>query len=157
MIDERPDPERLRIRSGNYCQRYGRRPRILLICRDLCCSRIRIKSLAVDLADFGFDVDAHMTVETIDGIVRITSDNDVQSIGVADVSAGADAFAIKLHEALTSENLDNVLIVVWTSEPSRQSAAENGFSPEWLVMLPVQTDTATAVEAILDRLENRSG
>lgn len=143
----------LRRQANAYAARIGRRPRILLITKNEKKYGHRLRVLSAAFADFGFDVDIQRNVKTLDAVVRIAADNDVQVIGIVDFSTPGSDFPKLLLEKLIKERLEQVWLMIWVVSENAKSLHPKGLEPSPKTLVLTERDeTADAAKAILDRL-----
>jgi len=142
------DPVTLaRHRTALLAAAWGRRPRILLTPLHRRAA-FPVKALAVQLADFGFDVDLFTAAQQPEEAARMAVENDVQAVGVP----GTDDQLARLNRALAAAGAADILITAWTDREVDGTGMDTilhlGFGPE--------ARTAESVLLLLDRLHPSS-
>jgi methylmalonyl-CoA mutase len=104
--------ESLRKRTGQFQNKEGRRPRILVTKMGQDGHDRGIKVIATGFADLGFDVDISPMFQTPEEAARMAVENDVHVVGVSSLAAGHKTLVPQLVEALKQEGGDDILVVV---------------------------------------------
>jgi len=104
--------EALRKRTGQFQEREGRRPRILVTKMGQDGHDRGIKVIATGFADLGFDVDISPMFQTPEEVARMAVENDVHVVGVSSQVAGHKTLVPQLINALKTEGGEGVLVVV---------------------------------------------
>ena len=104
--------ESLRKRTGQFQNKEGRRPRILVTKMGQDGHDRGIKVIATGFADLGFDVDISPMFQTPEEAARMAVENDVHVVGVSSLAAGHKTLVPQLVEALKQESGDDILVVV---------------------------------------------
>ncbi|MFH1102264.1 MAG: methylmalonyl-CoA mutase [Pseudomonadota bacterium] len=102
----------LRKRTGQFMEKEGRRPRILLTKMGQDGHDRGIKVIATAFADLGFDVDLSPMFQTPEEAARMAVENDVHVVGVSSLAAGHKVLVPQLVKALKKEGGQDILIVV---------------------------------------------
>jgi len=144
---------RLRVRTQNFLEINGRRPRILISKMGQDGHDRGQKVIASAFADLGFDVDIGPLFQTPEETARAAVENDVHIIGVSSLAAGHLTLVPALRSALATLGRPDILVVVGGVIPpdDYQSLLEAGaveiFGPGTVI--------ADAAVRLLDRLELR--
>ncbi|MCB2166086.1 MAG: methylmalonyl-CoA mutase [Deltaproteobacteria bacterium] len=102
----------LRKRTGDFAEKQGRRPRILLTKMGQDGHDRGIKVVATAFADLGFDVDLSPMFQTPEEAAKMAIENDVHIVGASSLAAGHKTLVPALIEALRAEGGDDILVVV---------------------------------------------
>ncbi len=102
----------IRKRTGQFAEKEGRRPRILVTKMGQDGHDRGIKVVATAFADLGFDVDISPMFQTPGEAARMAVENDVHVVGVSSLAAGHKILVPELTEALKKEGAEDVLVVV---------------------------------------------
>ncbi len=104
--------EALRKRTGQFQEKEGRRPRILVTKMGQDGHDRGIKVIATGFADLGFDVDISPMFQTPDEAARMAVENDVHVVGVSSQVAAHKTLVPRLVEALKQQGGEDILVVV---------------------------------------------
>jgi len=99
-------------RIKTIIQQEGRRPRILLAHLESDRSNRWTKSLAVSLAEFGFDVDIGPENQAPLQAARLAIDNDVHMVCVSLSDIANRPLVIQLAEALQAQNNADIRLII---------------------------------------------
>ncbi|MFO7838547.1 MAG: methylmalonyl-CoA mutase [Desulfosalsimonadaceae bacterium] len=102
----------IRKRTGQFAEKEGRRPRILVTKMGQDGHDRGIKVVATAYADLGFDVDISPMFQTPAEAARMAVENDVHVVGVSSLAAGHKELVPALIEELKKEGAEDVLVVV---------------------------------------------
>ena len=102
----------LRKRCGDFMERHGRRPRILVVKMGQDGHDRGIKVIATAFADFGFDVDIGPMFQTPEEAANMAVDNDVHLIGVSSLAAGHKTLVPRLIEHLKELGAGDIKVAV---------------------------------------------
>jgi methylmalonyl-CoA mutase len=102
----------LRKRTGDFAEKEGRRPRILLTKMGQDGHDRGIKVVATALADLGFDVDISPMFQTPQEAAKMAVENDVHMVGASSLAAGHKALVPELIQELKSLGGGDVLVFV---------------------------------------------
>ena len=139
---ENADPEileSLRKRTGEFEEKTGRRPRILLSKMGQDGHDRGVKVIATAYADFGFDVDLGPMFQTPEEAAKMAVENDVHVIGVSSLAAGHKTLVPQVIEALKKEGASDIKVVVGGIIPPgdydflREAGASDIFGPGTVV------------------------
>ena len=103
--------EALRKRCGDFVQKQGRRPRILLTKMGQDGHDRGIKVVATAFADFGFDVDISPMFQTPGEAAKMAVENDVHVVGASTLAAGHKTLVPQLIQALKKEGAGEIIVV----------------------------------------------
>jgi methylmalonyl-CoA mutase len=90
----------LRKRTGDFAEKQGRRPRILLTKMGQDGHDRGIKVVATAFADLGFDVDLSPMFQTPEEAAKMAIENDVHIVGASSLAAGHKTLVPALIEEL---------------------------------------------------------
>ncbi len=99
-------------RTGQFEEREGRRPRILVAKMGQDGHDRGIKVIASGFADLGFDVDISPMFQTPEEVARMAVENDVHVVGVSSQVAAHKTLVPHLIQALKTEGGEDILVVV---------------------------------------------
>jgi len=99
-------------RTGQFKEKEGRRPRILVTKMGQDGHDRGIKVIATGFADLGFDVDISPMFQTPAEVARMAVENDVHVVGVSSQVAAHKTLVPQLIEALKTEGGEDILVVV---------------------------------------------
>lgn len=102
----------LRKRTGQFKEKEGRRPRILLAKMGQDGHDRGIKVVATAFADFGFDVDISPMFQTPEEAAKMAVENDVHLVGASTLAAGHKTLVPQLVEALKALGAGDIKVVV---------------------------------------------
>jgi len=102
----------LRKRTGDFAEKQGRRPRILVIKMGQDGHDRGIKVVATAYADLGFDVDIGPMFQTPEEAARMAIENDVHIVGVSSLAAGHKTLVPELIQHLKDQGGGDILIQV---------------------------------------------
>ncbi|MDA8140812.1 MAG: methylmalonyl-CoA mutase [Desulfobacteraceae bacterium] len=102
----------LRKRTGDFMEREGRRPRILLAKMGQDGHDRGIKVVATAFADFGFDVDISPMFQTPEEVARMAMENDVHVVGISTLAAGHKTLVPQLIANLRKNGTEEIKVVV---------------------------------------------
>ena len=103
--------ESLRKRTASFMEKYGRRPRILLVKMGQDGHDRGIKVIATAFADFGFDVDISPMFQTPEEAARMAVENDVHVVGVSSLAAGHKVLVPKLVGLLSELGAGDIKVI----------------------------------------------
>ncbi len=141
----------VRARTGDFLQREGRRPRILVAKMGQDGHDRGQKVIASAFADLGFDVDIGPLFQTPEETARAAVENDVHIIGASSLAAGHLTLVPALRAALAALGRSDILVVVGGVIPPddyaavRAAGAAEIFGPGTVI--------ADAALSLLDKLE----
>ena len=99
-------------RTGQFEEKEGRRPRILVAKMGQDGHDRGIKVIASGFADLGFDVDISPMFQTPEEVARMAVENDVHVVGVSSQVAAHKTLVPHLIQALKAEGGEDILVVV---------------------------------------------
>jgi methylmalonyl-CoA mutase len=99
-------------RTGQFEEKEGRRPRILVAKMGQDGHDRGIKVIASGFADLGFDVDISPMFQTPEEVARMAVENDVHVVGVSSQVAAHKTLVPNLIQALKAEGGEDILVVV---------------------------------------------
>jgi len=99
-------------RTGQFEEKEGRRPRILVAKMGQDGHDRGIKVIATGFADLGFDVDISPMFQTPEEVARMAVENDVHVVGVSSQVAAHKTLVPDLIQALKAEGGEDILVVV---------------------------------------------
>jgi methylmalonyl-CoA mutase len=99
-------------RTGQFQEKEGRRPRILVTKMGQDGHDRGIKVIATGFADLGFDVDIGPMFQTPTEVARMAVENDVHVVGVSSQVAAHKTLVPQLIEALKTEGGGDILVVI---------------------------------------------
>jgi methylmalonyl-CoA mutase len=102
----------IRKRTGDFKEKEGRRPRMLVTKMGQDGHDRGIKVIATAYADLGFDVDISPMFQTPAEAARMAVENDVHLVGVSSLAAGHKTLVPELIDALKKEGGEDILVVV---------------------------------------------
>jgi len=102
----------LRKRTGDFLDKEGRRPRILVSKMGQDGHDRGMKVVATAYADLGFDVDISPMFQTPEEAAQMALENDVHVVGVSSLAAGHKALVPQLIDALKEKGAKEILVVV---------------------------------------------
>jgi methylmalonyl-CoA mutase len=102
----------IRKRTGDFKEKEGRRPRMLVTKMGQDGHDRGIKVIATAYADLGFDVDISPMFQTPAEAARMAVENDVHLVGVSSLAAGHKTLVPELIDALKNEGGEDILVVV---------------------------------------------
>ncbi|MGD8702903.1 MAG: methylmalonyl-CoA mutase, partial [Desulfosarcina sp.] len=146
--------EAIRKRAGDFMEKEGRRPRILLTKMGQDGHDRGIKVVATAFADLGFDVDISPMFQTPEEAAKMAVENDVHLVGASSLAAGHKALVPQLIEALKAAGGQDIMVIVGGVIPPGdydflyQAGAVGVFGPGTAI-----TDSANKV---LNALESRA-
>ncbi|WP_022727852.1 methylmalonyl-CoA mutase [Fodinicurvata sediminis] len=94
-----------------FAERYGRRPRMLVVKMGQDGHDRGARVIATAFADIGFDVDVGPLFQTPEEAARQAIENDVHVVGISSQAAGHKTLVPGLMEALKAEEAEDVLVV----------------------------------------------
>jgi methylmalonyl-CoA mutase len=112
----------LRKRTGDFAEKQGRRPRILLTKMGQDGHDRGIKVVATALADLGFDVDISPMFQTPQEAAKMAIENDVHMVGASSLAAGHNTLVPELIAELKKLGGDEVLVFVGGVIPPKDYA-----------------------------------
>ncbi len=104
--------EAIAARVGDFAQREGRRPRLLVVKLGQDGHDRGAKVIATAFADLGFDVDVGPLFQTPEEAARDAIENDVHVVGVSSQAAGHKTLVPELIAQLRKQGADDVIVVV---------------------------------------------
>jgi methylmalonyl-CoA mutase len=143
--------EAIRKRAGDFMEKEGRRPRILLTKMGQDGHDRGIKVVATAFADLGFDVDISPMFQTPEEAAKMAVENDVHLVGASSLAAGHKALVPQLIEALKAAGGQDIMVIVGGVIPPGdydflyQAGAVGVFGPGTAI-----TDSANKVLNALD-------
>ena len=146
--------EAIRKRTGEFMDKEGRRPRILLTKMGQDGHDRGIKVVATAFADLGFDVDISPMFQTPEEAAKMAVENDVHLVGASSLAAGHKALVPQLIKALKAAGGDDIQVIVGGVIPPGdydflyQAGAVGVFGPGTAI-----TESANKV---LNALDNRN-
>ncbi len=150
--DEGERIRRTRKRTADFCAQKGRRPRILVGRIHSNSSDREIKTIAAALADVGFDVDIHTSVQRPHNMARMAVENDVHAVGLPGTVARNYEFISQLINALHKEERADIVVAVWevfkSDRPDRPKNKKRGN----LIIFEMETHISVCVGRILEKL-----
>ena len=112
----------LRKRTGDFAEKQGRRPRILLTKMGQDGHDRGIKVVATALADLGFDVDISPMFQTPQEAAKMAIENDVHMVGASSLAAGHNTLVPELIAELKKLGGEEVLVFVGGVIPPKDYA-----------------------------------
>ena len=112
----------LRKRTGDFAEKQGRRPRILLTKMGQDGHDRGIKVVATALADLGFDVDISPMFQTPQEAAKMAIENDVHMVGASSLAAGHNTLVPELIAELKKIGGEEVLVFVGGVIPPKDYA-----------------------------------
>jgi len=103
--------EKLRKRTQDFLDKYGRRPRILVSKMGQDGHDRGIKVIASAYADIGFDVDIGPLFQTPAEAARMAIENDVHVAGASSLTAGHKTLVPGLVEELKKQGGEDIIVV----------------------------------------------
>ena len=149
---EREGIRRTRKRTADFCAQKGRRPRILVGRIHSDSSDREIKTIAAALADVGFDVDIHTSVQRPHNMARMAVENDVHAVGLPGTVARDYEFVSQLINALHKEERADIVVAVWEISKSDQLDRPRNKKPVNLIIFEMETHISVCVGRILEKL-----
>ncbi len=149
---EREGIRRARKRTAEFCAQKGRRPRILVGRIHSNSSDREIKTIAAALADAGFDVDIHTSVQLPHHMARMAVDNDVHAVGLPGTVARNYEFVSQLINALHKAERADIVVAVWEVFKSDQLDRPKNKRLGNLVIFEMETHISVCVGRILEKL-----
>lgn len=143
---------RARKRTAGFCAQKGRRPRILVGRIHSTCSDREIKTIAAALADVGFDVDIHSSVQLPYNMARMAVDNDVHAVGLPGTDARNCEFVSQLINALHKEERADIVVAVWEVSQSNQLDRPKKKKRGNLIIFEMETHISVSTRRILEKL-----
>jgi methylmalonyl-CoA mutase len=136
----------LRKRTGDFAEKQGRRPRILLTKMGQDGHDRGIKVVATALADLGFDVDISPMFQTPQEAAKMAIENDVHMVGASSLAAGHKALVPELIQELKKIGGEDILVFVGGVIPPKDYAflEEQGVSGVFGPGTPI-TDSANKI------------
>ena len=147
--------DRVRARSGEFLNKHGRRPRILVAKMGQDGHDRGQKVIATAFADLGFDVDIGPLFQTPEESAKQAIENDVHIVGASSLAAGHLTLVPQLKHALKDQGRDDILVVVGGVIPPedydalRDAGAVAIFGPGTVI--------ADAAIELLERLDTQLG
>jgi methylmalonyl-CoA mutase len=150
MGEESEAVERLRVRTAEFEQREGRRPRLLVAKLGQDGHDRGQKVIATAFSDFGFDVDIGPLFQTPAETARQAVENDVHVVGVSSLAAGHKELVPELIAELSQRERGDILVVLGGVVPpdEHEVLATAGVAA---IFGPGSKITETA-DALLDKL-----
>ncbi|MDO9515682.1 MAG: methylmalonyl-CoA mutase [Syntrophales bacterium] len=99
-------------RAGDFMEREGRRPRMLVVKMGQDGHDRGSKVIATAYADLGFDVDIGPMFQTPREAAKMAVENDVHVVGVSSLAAGHKALVPQLLENLEKEGGGDIKVIV---------------------------------------------
>jgi len=112
----------LRKRTGDFAEKQGRRPRILMTKMGQDGHDRGIKVVATALADLGFDVDISPMFQTPQEAAKMAIENDVHMVGASSLAAGHKTLVPELIGELRKLGGEDVLVFVGGVIPPKDYA-----------------------------------
>ncbi|WP_028584323.1 methylmalonyl-CoA mutase [Desulfogranum mediterraneum] len=103
--------EDFRKRTGNFLEKTGRRPRILVTKMGQDGHDRGIKVVASSFADLGFDVDISPMFQTPDEAAKMAIENDVHIVGASSLAAGHKTLVPELIAKLKEQGAGEIGVV----------------------------------------------
>ncbi len=103
--------ESFRKRTGEFLEKTGRRPRILVTKMGQDGHDRGIKVVASSFADLGFDVDISPMFQTPDEAAKMAIENDVHIVGASSLAAGHKTLVPELIEKLKAQGAGEIGVV----------------------------------------------
>jgi methylmalonyl-CoA mutase len=145
----------IRNRTAKFAENRGRRPRILITRIDPMCSDRDVKILATALADMGFDVDIHTSVQSPVEIARLALENDVHVAGIPGISKDNRELISNLIDTMESKGNKNILLALWTQFKPDEPPAFISSRPGRVIGFTDDIQAVDCVNRILDLLEQQ--
>ncbi len=111
MYENDEEYQKLQQEVGSFAERYGRRPRILVVKLGQDGHDRGAKVISTAFADIGFDVDIGPLFQTPSEAAREAIENDVHVIGVSSQAAGHRTLIPELLHELKSRKAEDVIVV----------------------------------------------
>lgn len=144
---------RIRKHTAEFYTQKGRRPRILVGRMHAERSERELKRIAAALADVGFDIDIHTSVQLPHHLARMAIDNDVHAVGLPGIVGGDYTSVSQLVNALQEEDRADILVLVWEAQKPAPPHQFRNRQLSNLMVFDMQTDIAEVVHRILKGLE----
>ncbi len=141
----------IKHRIEQFIDREGRRPRILVSNMSNAGHDHDAKQIAAIFAEVGFDVDLSPLHQTPQGTARMASENDVHAICFLSTENRHDIMAVDLVEALNTEGVENVKIVLGGSSPRTDHRSLNAAGVD--LIIGSATMDNVEINAVLDLFE----
>ena len=151
-IAEREEIQRTRKRTDDFYAQRGRRPRILVGRIHRQGSDREMKTIAAALADVGFDVDIHTSVQAPHHVVRMALDNDVHAVGLSGAFSRDEKFVLQLINMLHKEGRSDIVVAFWDIFVSNLNKRPENDKSGKLVVFETGTPVAMMVGRILEKL-----
>ncbi len=149
---EREGIRRARKRTADFYAQKGRRPRILVGRIHSDSSDREIKTIATALADVGFDVDIHTSVQRPHNMARMAVENDVHAVGLPGIVARDYEFVSQLINALHKEERADIVVTVWEVFKSDRLDRPKNKKRGNLIIVEMETHISVCVGRILEKL-----
>lgn len=117
--------KRARLLTDKFAHRTGRRPRILVAKLGLDGHDRGARVIATAFADLGFDVDIGPLFQSPEEVARQALENDVHIIGISSLAGAHRTLVPELTKALSSNQREDILVVVGGIIPSEDYALLN--------------------------------
>ncbi len=153
--DENSLVDKVRARTDEFAERYGRRPRVLVAKMGQDGHDRGQKIIATAFADLGFDVDVGPLFQTPEEVAQQAVEADVHIIGASSLAAGHLTLVPALREALVAHGRDDILIVAGGVIPPQDFDALRAAGAA--AIFPPGTVISEAAADLLDQLERRLG
>jgi methylmalonyl-CoA mutase cobalamin-binding domain/chain len=102
----------LRLRTLQFFEQHGRRPRILVGALQRQESTYPAEQLGALLAELGFDVDLQPVLKHLDYLAAMALDNDVHAVVILGVRSAAEPLLKDLIQALAAGGGENILLAL---------------------------------------------
>jgi len=136
-------------RTRRFAEVHGRRPRILLTAIDQVGVDRRLKKLATQFADAGFNVDLNTGLQSPEHVARTAVENDVHCVGLTGISDRHRPLLQRLSAAMDKEGGGDIAVVLWVDPDRSQDAPEAG---ENILVFTEDAPEPTAAGKLLDFL-----
>jgi len=111
-----------------------------------------IKTIAAALADVGFDVDIHTSVQLPHHMARMAVENDVHAVGLPGTVDRNYEFVSQLIRALHKEERADIVVAVWEVVRSHQPEKSKNRKLENLLVFEMKTHISVSASRILGKL-----
>jgi methylmalonyl-CoA mutase cobalamin-binding domain/chain len=117
LNEERPENtgaalQSLRLRTLQFFERHGRRPRILVGALQRQESTYPAEQLGSLLAELGFDVDLQPVLKHLDQLAAMALDNDVHAVVILGVRRESESMLRGLIQAVAAGGGEDILLAL---------------------------------------------